>query len=1740
MYSSKNNLSVEERENPLVVALIPTHNRLTLLRDRCIPSILSQATPPDLIVIIDDSSPASRFETRKVIQEFSYLNYHPEFQFLINSRSRGASGAWNTGIFWLKSNFPNRKIIIALLDDDDEWEPDHIEASISAIQNFPVDLVATSFLRIERFSGSPEIINPPESLLEDDFLVGNPGIQGSNLIIKLETLIKIGGFDENFPSCTDRDLCLRLIDVKASYKPVDRVTVKHHAESSRKERLSFPLSQAKHRGLDQFWFKYRDRMSPEVKIKSCERAERLFSWQPPDQVEKDVWLLVGIISDAAKPEKVVPLLDDLTQLAKQSSISGLDVILLENGPWSDTSQSPLAEVVNVKRNEGLRIWFIPIERQILDSESGAFGISFQRKNEREGIAKTRTMLHAYLYAMSKRRPGCIVWILDDDLRLGRWAAENCKSMTSTLLKCRSDGIDVLLGTYDGAGPIPILMTIRSELLDIFNNIRFLFSLSPHELTTDRSEENIRNLRERPDAYHDLSTFNYQHSETPLWWVPEENETAMNSFHRFSKSIKSICNGEPIFRRLPSNEVHEQDLVPSKSHLRGGITWILNTEVLAETPNLAAFFSGDPCRRSDMIWAVLLEDHFGYVIKQIPLALNHDRTSQQVSEPWQDIIRDIRGHALYKAFETLLKRKIPDNQKEPLVWNQEEKTRFKDCFFEILHERIDAFERSIIRSRSLIDSIRDLIKINAVKRDWSNSPHLPYDFDLVSLAMDNLDNMLDQDRLSNALLELRITPAEPILDFLNLIQPTLRNWRMALENRTALLSSINMSRIANARSGIEVFTDNSSDLKLLGEGLEGVVYKSRDKVFKWFDSWPLRQRKKQRKFILKKIQEFSGYKSLPQVNFISEKASHLIVGYPYQESEPYQGGHGYALFRMLCECRDHGIVFNNIHPDNMRVRGDDILLVDVGADISPWTQDGWTCMIRRVWLSWRWWFRPDLRELMTRSINQGDLPELEGVIGLISVLEDRPAVDQLNDYLIGKIEASGAKSCFDFGCGKGKLAAELELESIHTVGYDPDDTLHARWEALKRHAPSVVFGGEDLLRNTLLSGEKFDAVVCSLVLCILENQDYENCLRDIRGLVEDSGRLFIVVCNPFQTFGGSTQFILRHKKPEQEYDEVFEWSCKSIYTGATRRDIHRPIRTLERDFARHGLKVISKWQSATYDTDRFEPASDFLVFELEPSSCFLPVSLTIKTCSMDHATIEEQVRHIICQLENPEFFQERLLIVDSKEDGFTRAYDTGNRTNLEKAISRLKRFGYIDRVVYSPVDPAIIDQMYIRWFGIHSSITHSANGSPLVAALTLFESVQTQYVLQVDSDVMIHRSEPRENSIQKMIDYLKSYSEAVTISLPIASGDSWEHTEYSNGKPHRIEVRGAMFDITRLLALRPLPNEAIDGTLQKGWHRSLDEKLLKTNNKSLRYGDSKFWFMHPPNHRKTQSDEWMTVFNQCKNGEYPESQNGQVDWITSIEDWLLPKRYERFVFILQGRNTPAGKAWRAIRSILNQEVQDWGAIIMDDGSEPLYRSWLDLVKTKLDSRWTVIQTPVQRRGMANLVWAIRHICTNPESIIVQVDLDDCLVGNQVLNVLDNEYRKGADLTVGSLIRTDKNKKYSVNFNKPRNNFGGNIWLHLRTFKKRLFDSVPDEAFRIDGEYIPVAQDWAFMLPMVELAQHPKFIDRILYLYEPFGDGKNLKEIAWRNEVMSKIFTKPSLLGSGLITEITKTVGEDKNE
>ena len=101
----------------------------------------------------------------------------------------------------------------------------------------------------------------------------------------------------------------------------------------------------------------------------------------------------------------------------------------------------------------------------------------------------------------------------------------------------------------------------------------------------------------------------------------------------------------------------------------------------------------------------------------------------------------------------------------------------------------------------------------------------------------------------------------------------------------------------------------------------------------------------------------------------------------------------------------------------------------------------------------------------------------------------------------------------------------------------------------------------------------------------------------------------------------------------------------------------------------------------------------------------------------------------------------------------------------------------------------------------------------------------------------------------------------------------------------------------------------------------------------------------------------------------------------------------------------------------------------------------------------------------------------------------------------------------MLRTDKDAEYPVSFDNPRNRRGGgNVWQHLRSFKKRLFDSVPNSALRDDGgEYFHPAEDWAYMLPIVEAAKNPVWIHRPLYLHEPGAKRDSNYKLAYESAI-----------------------------
>jgi glycosyltransferase involved in cell wall biosynthesis/SAM-dependent methyltransferase len=1720
----------QQKAGPLIaVALIPTRDRSELLARRSLVSVAGQSRPPDIVVVVDDSSPTRRHLVVRAVRQFAAEHPSVAIQYMPNARNRGASGAWNTGIFWAADRYPKDRTIVALLDDDDAWEPNHLSLAVDMFCSSNCDVAATGMRRIERKGHPGTEQAPPELLRAADFLVGNPHIQGSNLLVSLRALVGIGGFDEGLQSCTDRDLVLRLIDGEYTrYRAINESTVRHHAEPGR-ARLSTPGSRSKHQGLDSFWHKHRDRMNPEVRAAFMERNERLFSWQPPEECAASAWLVVGIIADSGD-RRVAPLLDQLLALASRAPVTGLDVLILENGPTYHWDKDGLRELVAEARGRGLRIWLVPVEKQEELARNGAFGAPFERGDVRLGIAVTRSMLQAFLYALARRRPGCFVWILDDDKRIDALLTPGkADDLVRTLVELRGDDVDVALGLDADAAPLPVLTMLRGELVDLKSNLDFLASLAPDEVVPDRSVENARVRRRCPTLYHDLATDDRRHREMPLWWIPSSpGQTACQAFAEIAAKASGFLNGRPLFRSIPasSNGLPEALAVPST--FRGGSAWILDIEVLADQPNLAAYFDGDPCRRSDMLWALCAQRVFGRRVVQVPVFVRHDRSEEGVSEPWKDLLRDVRGHALYRAFEDLLEQRETSEDSSPLDFGAGDLAFLSERFQLYMRRRISEFETSAARVRSLAGSVLRTLDEgeDGGASWWGTTRECAEPVARLRKAVDAVLHLVTTENTRQWLSNARATESAPVERFLTDLPEALRCWQEALRERDSLLGVLEPERIANAVAGARVMADAKGEISLLGLGREGVVVKDSAHVYKWFDAWQLRQRPQQREFVRGLVGRLDEAKALPALDMLKESAGHVVLRYPYEPSLPYGGGNGPGLWALLCEFRDRGVVCNNLHPKNLRIIGDRIVLVDIGADLLPWSPDGWKAMVRRAWLSWRWWFRLDLEALMTRSLHEPDLPELEGVERLLEVLDAPSPVSQERGHLVRTLQAAGARTVLDYGCGKGNLVAELTSAGVEAIGYDPDMTLQSRWTKIRKQNQQAIFGGSQLLRGLRADERTFDAVVCSNVLCTLDDgAEYEAVLDDLRSLVESDGVVLVGICNPFSTFGGTTPFKVRPGVPDKEYDDTFVWYGRSGLNGEQRRDVHRPLRVVERDLARHGLSARSLWQSETVDLERFEPASDFIVLELEPCPKPTAVTLAIKTCVMDWRTLEEQVRHLGRQLEGPELLAERLLIVDVRTTGFSREHDQGDFEAFEEVIARLLHFSLVDRVVHCPSDAAQLRALNRRWFDLDSSATHAENGNPVAATLTMFEETRTPWLIQVDSDLMIIRPEPRTPVISKLVDLLAQDSDAVTVSLPITNTGPEGPSAGGPHGPWRVEVRGALLHLPRLKALLPLPNgQGADGLLTTAWHRSLDQVVVSSEARSLRVALPHFGFVHPPNSRKETRDEWMAIIDRCEAGQLPIDQVGQVDLCTPTAAWLGPQRTEDVVVILQGKDVAPGRMMRAIESLQRQKFMDWGAILMDDGSCPLSAEFLRLVETGLGKRWTVVRTPIRRGGMANLVWAVRHICSNPDSIIVLLDSDDSFIGNSVLDVVLSAHHSGADMTVGSMLRTDKEIEYKVEFGGARKlRGGGAVWQHLRTFRKRLFDAVPDEAFRLDGKYVPLAQDWAFMLPMSELARSPKEIRDKLYLYEPWGEGKGASW-EWRETVIGRIVAKPALVGS----------------
>ena len=184
-----------------VSVVIPAYNAARFI-ERTLDTVRAQTCQPRETIVVDDGSVDGTYD---VVQ--AYIGRHAMKGRLLRQENRGQAAARNAGMRIAGGAY------IALLDSDDLWYPEKLAAVMSEFDHHPdVDLVCHD----ENISRDGRVISAsrrrkPKGALYDALLFGGNLLSPSATVVRRETALAVGGFDERWEyiSVEDYDFWMR-------------------------------------------------------------------------------------------------------------------------------------------------------------------------------------------------------------------------------------------------------------------------------------------------------------------------------------------------------------------------------------------------------------------------------------------------------------------------------------------------------------------------------------------------------------------------------------------------------------------------------------------------------------------------------------------------------------------------------------------------------------------------------------------------------------------------------------------------------------------------------------------------------------------------------------------------------------------------------------------------------------------------------------------------------------------------------------------------------------------------------------------------------------------------------------------------------------------------------------------------------------------------------------------------------------------------------------------------------------------------------------------------------------------------------------------------------------------------------------------------------------------------------------------------------------------------------------------
>lgn len=235
---------------------------------------------------------------------------------------------------------------------------------------------------------------------------------------------------------------------------------------------------------------------------------------------------------------------------------------------------------------------------------------------------------------------------------------------------------------------------------------------------------------------------------------------------------------------------------------------------------------------------------------------------------------------------------------------------------------------------------------------------------------------------------------------------------------------------------------------------------------------------------------------------------------------------------------------------------------------------------------------------------------------------------------------------------------------------------------------------------------------------------------------------------------------------------------------------------------------------------------------------------------------------------------------------------------------------------------------------------------------------------------------------------------------------------------------------------------------------------------------------------------------------------------------------RFLIIVTGYNCASNvqKCWR---SVAGQTHQNWDAVFIDDGStDETYIEIHNLIKDGANLKLN--HSDFNEGAALQRKWATNDYGRR-DDIVLLLGMDDCLLPN-ALQRINDEYEKGVWMTYGNWI-DQHGKGLPENFldfsdEVHANNSYRDVKYRStapNTFRKFLFDKIPQDRFIYKGEWIKATTESPLMFACLEMCGKERIgvIKDKIYLYNigRKDNARNRFGSAYQDEIYQYVIQQP---------------------